>query len=224
MLQRRRALTFLLLGTVGLLGAVLFLSVRPSSMFSLAAPAPQPAASGRGQLPQGISSTLTGPLENVSGTTLLEKPRYTGQDALGRNWTVQAETALQGGSAASGTYILQEVTAEWQDPKQKTPLAISADEGDYSQSASAIKLTGNVQATGMGLTLTAPRMDADLATRNITASGGSRVTGTVGGPTAGGKGKGGWNVDISAPDLTADPSRSILLFTGGVRAKLSPVK
>lgn len=214
MLQRRRVLILLLLGTVGVLGLVLFGSVRPSTMFSLAAPQPAPSQ----PLPQGISPTLAGPLQNVSGTTLLEKPRYTGQDALGRNWTVQAENALQGGSATSGTYILQQVTAEWQDPKQQTPLTISADQGDYSQTSATIQLTGNVHATGMGLNLNAPRMNADLATRRITATGGSHVTGTVG------KQKGGWNIDLKAPDMAADPSRSTLLFTGGVRAKLTPVK
>ncbi len=216
MLQRRRVIMLLLLAMVAVLGVILFSSVRPSTMFSLAAPAPKPAGHNA-SLPEGISPTLAGPLKNVSGTTLLEKPRYTGQDALGRNWTVQAENALQGGSATSGTYILQQVTAEWQDPKQKTPLLISADEGDYSQTSSSIQLTGNVQATGMGLNLTAPQMNADLATRRMTATGGSHVTGNVG------KEKGGWNVDLKAPTLTADPSSSILLFTGGVRARLTPI-
>ncbi len=214
MLQRRRILMLLLLGMVAVLGFILFSSVRPSTMFSIAAPAPKPVK----QLPQGISSTLSGPLKNVSGTTLLEKPRYTGQDALGRNWTVQAENALQGGSATSGTYILQQVTAEWQDPKQQTPLLLSADQGDYDQTASALQLTGNVQATGMGLTLAAPQMNADLTTRRITATGGSHVTGRVGKDTS------GWHIDLKSPTLTADPSSSILLFTGGVRAKLTPVK
>jgi len=216
MLQRRRVIILLLLALVGILGVVLFLNVRPSTMFSIAAPITQSVSSSA--LPEGISPTLTGPLQNVSGTTLLEKPRYTGQDALGRNWTVQAENALQGGTAASGTYILQQVTAEWADPKQQTPLTISADEGDYSQTSSSIHLSGNVQATGMGLNLTAPQMNADLSSRRITATGGSHVTGTVG------KDKGGWNIDLTSPNLSADPSSSILLFTGGVRAKLTPAK
>lgn len=215
MLQRRRVIMLLLLGIVAVLGFILFSSVRPSTMFSLAAPTPKQRHQ---DLPEGISPTLAGPLQNISGTTLLEKPRYTGQDALGRNWTVQAENALQGGSATSGTYILQQVTAEWQDPKQQTPLTISADEGDYNQTGSAIQLSGNVQATGMGLNLSAPQMDADLASRRITATGGSHVTGKVG------KDKGGWDIDVKSPNIAADPSSSILLFTGGVRAKLTPIK
>jgi hypothetical protein len=213
MLHRRRVIMLLLLAMVAVLGFILFSSVRPSSVFSIAAPTPKPV----NQLPQGISSTLSGPLKNVSGTTLLEKPRYTGQDALGRSWTVQAETALQGGSATSGTYILQQVTAEWQNPQQQTPLLLSADQGDYNQADSSLQLTGNVQATGMGLTLAAPQMNADLTTRHITATGGSHVTGRVGKETS------GWNIDLKAPTLAADPSRSTLLFTGGVRAKLTPI-
>lgn len=216
MLKRRRVIILLLLAAVGILGVILFLNVRPSTMFSLAAPVVKPLTSS--SLPQNVSTTLDGPLTQVSGTTLLEKPRYTGQDALGRNWTVQAENALQGGTASSGTYILQQVTAEWSDPKQQTPLTIRAEEGDYSQTSSSIQLTGNVQATGMGLNLTAPQMNADLTSRRITASGGSHVTGTVG------KEKGGWNIDLTSPNVAADPSSSILLFTGGVRAKLTPIK
>lgn len=209
-MHQRRILIFLLLGLVGLLGVFLFNSVRPSTMFSLSASAPSQA------LPGGISPTLAGPLSHVSSTTLLEKPRYTGQDALGRNWSVQAENALQGGTTTSGTYILQHVIAEWHDTKQH--LTLNANQGDYSQASATIQLSGNVQATGMGLTLTAPRMDANLTTRYVQASGGSHVTGTVG------KASGGWHINIHAPTIVADSSRSTLLFTGGVRAKLTPTK
>jgi hypothetical protein len=62
-------------------------------------------------------------------------------------------------------------------------------------------------------------VDADLTTRKLQASGGSRVTGQIQGKSAGAK---GWDVNITAPNLNADQNSSRLVLTGGVHATFTP--
>lgn len=211
-MQRRNVTIFVLFVVVAALGLLLYNSVRPSGMFRLAAPVAAPTT---GNDLKDMARSVSGTLANVSATTLLDKPRYTGQDALGRSWTLLADTAGQEGSAASATYVLNQVQAEWTDPSQTTPFMLTAEEGRYQQTSSTLKLTGSVSATAIGFTLNAPQVDADLTTRKLQAQGGTRVTGDTGGPK-------GWDVDLAAPTLTADQNGNRLVLTGGVRAKFTP--
>ncbi|RZK99067.1 MAG: hypothetical protein EOP36_20345 [Rubrivivax sp.] len=211
-MQRRTVIILILLAVAAALGLLLYASVRPSGMFRLAAPTPAPTT---GKDIQAMARSVSDTLTAISTTTLLNKPRYTGQDALGRSWTLMADNAGQEGSATSATYILNQVQAEWTDPSQTTPFVISANQGRYQQTSSTLKLTGAVSASGIGFTLTAPQVDADLTTRKLQAQGGTRVTGDTGGPK-------GWDVDIAAPNLSADQNGNHLVLTGGVRAKFTP--
>lgn len=208
-MNRRSIAILTLLAVAAALGLVLYANVRPSGTFRIAAPPPP-------SVPEGDLHAIAGtPMANVSATTLLEKPRYTGQDSLGRSWLLTAENAGQEGSAASATYILKQVVAEWTDPSATTPFTLSAQQGRYQQTSSTLHLSGSVSATGIGFNLTAPNVDADLTTRKLKASGGTRVIGNTGGPK-------GWDVNIAAPNLTADQNGSKLVLTGGVRARFTP--
>lgn len=210
-MNRRSIAILTLLAVAAALGLVLYTNVRPSGTFRIAAPTPQ---SPEGDL-RDMAHQASGTIVNVSATTLLEKPRYTGQDSLGRSWLLTAENAGQEGSAASATYVLQQVVAEWTDPSATTPFTLSALQGRYQQTSSTLHLSGSVSATGIGFNLTAPNVDADLTTRKLKASGGTRVVGNTGGPK-------GWDVNIAAPNLTADQNGSKLVLTGGVRARFTP--
>ncbi len=211
-MSRRSLAILLLLAVAAALGLLLYTSVRPSGMFRLAAPPPRPVDTGNiHDLARSASSTIAA----VSTTTLLEKPRYTGQDSFGRSWTLTAGNAGQEGTAASATYVLQNVVAEWTDPSATTPFTLSAEQGRYQQTSSTLQLSGSVSATGIGFNLTAPNVDADLTTRKLKASGGTKVVGNTGGPK-------GWDVDIAAPNLDADQNGSRLVLTGGVRARFTP--
>lgn len=212
-MYRRRLMIIIILACVVALGLVLWLAMRPSNLFRIAAPnvTPVTETTDLSKLKNAVSTTT---VAAVSTTTLLEKPRYTGQDALGRSWLLSAISAGQEGTTASGTYILNDVQATFDDPSQTTPFTLSAQQGRYAQTSSTLKLSGAVSATGIGFNLTAPQVDADLSTRKLHATGGSRVTGNAG----------GWNVDISAPTLKADQNSSTLQLTGGVHAKFIPTK
>jgi hypothetical protein len=212
-MQNRRLAIILILSLAGALALVLFASMRPSTLFRIAAPQPQISTSVK-DLAHSVSPST---LENVSATTLLEKPRYTGQDIQGRNWTLTADNAGQEGSTTSGTYVLNRVEAVWTDPSQTTPLVVTAQKGRYAQVSSTVLLSGEVSASGLGYDLTAPEVRADLNTRHLKASGGTRITGNTGGPK-------GWNVDIAAPNLDADQDASELTLTGGVKARFTPTK
>lgn len=212
-MQNRRLAIIIILSLAGALALILFASMRPSTLFRIAAPQPQITASVK-DLAHSVSPST---LENVSATTLLDKPRYTGQDIHGRNWTLSADNAGQEGSTTSGTYILNDVQAVWSDPSQTTPLKVTAKQGRYAQVSSTVLLSGEVSASGIGYDLTAPQVKADLNTRHLKASGGTRVTGNTGGPK-------GWNVDIAAPNLDADQATRELTLTGGVKARFTPSK
>lgn len=216
-MYRRRLMILIILAVVALLGLLLFISMRPSNLFRIAAPVVTPVTETTDLTKlKNVVSTTT--VAAVSTTTLLEKPRYTGQDSLGRSWLLSATSAGQEGTTSSGTYILNQVEATFSDPSQTTPqgntFTLSAEKGRYTQTSSTLKLSGAVSATGIGFNLTAPEVDADLNTRKLKATGGSRITGNAG----------GWNVDITAPTLKADQISSTLQLTGGVHAKFIPTK
>jgi hypothetical protein len=210
----RRWLVLVLLAAVALLGWLLFANVQQSRLFRLTAP--QPTLSQTVQ--SKVSRTAVVSLTTVSASTLLVNPRYTGQDSLGRNWQLTAQSASQQGSAASGTYVLQQVQGRWDDPSQTKPLTLSAAQADYLPAAGTqsgtLVLRGNVQVTGGGLNLAAPTLTANLDSREVSASGGSKVTGQVG----------NWGMAITAPNLQGSQNNQQLRFTGGVHAILTPMK
>lgn len=221
---RRRLLVFILLIAVAFMGLLLFVNVRPSSLFRITPPAKAvvltPAPGSREDLARLKTTVSNTAMNTISTTTLLEKPRYTGQDSLGRNWLLTADSAGQEGTSTSGTYVLQQVNAVWEDPSQTTPFVIAANQGRYTQVSSSLLLSGGVSATGIGFNLIAPSVQASLVSRTLVATGGSTVVGSI--PGSGGKG--GWDVNITAPTLNADQNSSRLLLTGGVHAILTPRK
>lgn len=201
-MYRRRLMILFVLALASALGIVLALALRPSQLLRIAAPV----------VPATVKDL--GSAVAVSATTLLEKPRYTGQDAAGRSWLLTAESAGQEGTATSGTYVLNAVEATFSSPSQTVPFSLSAETGRYRQASSTILLSGDVSATGLGFNLAAPQVEADFNTRTLRARGGSRVTGNTG----------GWGVDITAPTLSADQNSSRMVLTGGVHAIFTPTK
>ncbi|MBI1308433.1 MAG: hypothetical protein GC129_01045 [Proteobacteria bacterium] len=211
--MNRRAILLLLVIAILVLGVILFGSVRESRLFRLTAPT-EPAAPR--SMRQSISGTTVTSLTTVSTSALLESPRYTGQDTSGRNWEITAVSAGQQGSAASTTIVLNTVLAHLEFPSTPTnpsrTLTLRAESGSYAQSTHYLGLTGNVQVEGLGLTLTAPHIDTSLAERQLTASGGVNITGTIG----------PWGLNVTAPLLSANQNISQLTLTGGVHAVLTP--
>lgn len=210
----RRFVTFmLLLGVVGL-GAILFGNVKESRLFSISAPQRTVRQDVEQAIAKTSSTVIRQTAAQVSATTVLLKPRYTGQDDRGRNWQLTADAAGQEGSTASSTYVLSAVSGTWADPSSSTPLTLTAEQGKYNQENQKLGLSGTVVLTGSGLVLTAPRVDADLKTREVVASGGTTVTGRAG----------GWNVKITGPQLNGWQNNQRLRLSGGVHAILTPIK
>jgi len=184
--------------------------VQESRLFRLSAPV-EPAT------PQSMRSSVSGTtLTAVSTSTLLEAPRYTGRDAEGRTWEVTAVSADQQGSATSTTITLNQVLAHLQlPPEEGTPsrtLTLRAEQGTYAQAEETLALAGNVQVEGLGLTLTAPQLTTQLATRQLSGNGGVRISGIIG----------PWGLNVTAPNLVAQQNSAHLTLTGGVHAILTP--
>jgi|GEM_PF-4287114 len=220
----RRALVLLLLMAVAVLGWVLYANVQQAHLFSLnvqpqaAHPQTSEPRNEKERLAQQVQARVSGTtlvsLTTVSATTLLESPRYSGQDDKGRQWQLQADSASQQGSAASSTYVLANVSGTWQSPSQTAPLTVQANQGQYNPQSNHIQLNGDVVVVGQGLTLTAPQASASMVTRQVDATGGVSVTGVVG----------GWHMHVTAPRLTATQGNQHLNLNGGVHAILTPVK
>jgi hypothetical protein len=210
----RRYLTFILLMAVVGLGAILFANVKESRLFAITAP----QRTVQQDVQQSIANTSTTVIKQtaaeVTTTTVLLSPRYTGQDDKGRNWQLVADTAGQSGSSVSGTYVLNTVSGTWADPSSSTPLTLNAQQGEYNQAAQHLGLSGTVVLTGSGLVLTAPRVDANLQTREVSATGGTTVTGKTG----------NWDIKITGPQLNGWQNNQRLRFSGGVHAILTPMK
>lgn len=175
-MHRRTVISLLGLAIVAL-GAVLYLNVKESTLFRLSAPvanAPGAAVQHAG-LPTQVSGTTLTSLTTVSASTLLESPRYTGQDPQNRRWEVTAKSASQRGSAASSTLILNTVAATLEVPAKSgtsSTITLNAEQGSFLKNENQLTLTGNVKVTGYGMTLEAPSITTDLESRQLSATGG----------------------------------------------------
>lgn len=169
----RQTLTLLLLAAASVVALLLYNNVQESRLFRLSTiPTPQPTAASA---PAAISLTT------VSTTNLLQKPRFTGQDAQNRSWEITADQATQHGSSTSTTLHLTTISATLNLPTQngqhKTqPITLTAHQAEYTQATDSLILTQNVILQGQGLTLTAPQMSANLNQRTLKATGGVRAT------------------------------------------------
>lgn len=144
----------------------------------------------------------------TSTTTVLVKPRYTGEDSAGYMWEVTANSASQSGSAVSSTLELATVRAVWQQGEAYT---LAADTGSYLMDNKQLEVAGNVILTGQGLTLTLPRAVADMATRQVDGSGGIRLQGRLG----------GFDAVLTATAFSLTGNANKLAFSGSVHVVLS---
>lgn len=219
--MRRNVAVAVLLGSVALLGAVLYGNIGKSRTFSIAPPpAPvKPAVEAEAeamaaQLKQGISTTVVSSLTTLGVEGELTRPRYTGEDALRRHWEVTGAHATQQGSTVSGTYTLTSLAARWEDPSQTEPLYLTAAKGTFTPSDSLLVLTGEVSSTGLNVTLRAERVVVNMPSRTLVAGGAGGVVAE--GAVAKGYGR------ITAPSLQVDALARTLSFTGGVHTVLTP--
>lgn len=169
----RRVLSLLLVLAIVGLGAVLYLNVEDSNQFRLSAPVQPQIVSDN--LKSSVSGTTLTSLTTVSASTLLEYPRYTGQDPEKRRWEITARSAAQEGTAASPTLILQDVSATLEIPSKAgaaQPITLVAEKGTYQQTESTLHLTGNVKVEGFSMSLEAPQISTNINTRHLVATGG----------------------------------------------------
>lgn len=143
----------------------------------------------------------------ASATTVLVKPRYTGEDQRGYAWELTADSAAQAGTMASSSMVLTRVQATWQQGQTYTLQAAS---GDYDMQAKTLNLQGDVRLEGQGLTLALPEATADLVTRDISGQGGIALSGRLG----------GYDATLTAPTFNLSNQASHLAFSGPVHVEL----
>lgn len=218
----RRTLILILLGLAAALTVFLFSNTQEGRFFKLE----RRSSDGTMHMlsAQGISGTLPTHAGQISTTTVLTKPRYTGQDVAGQHWQIVAEQAEQQGGISSSVVILNDVRAMWSRASSTTPatkggvdnLDLAARQAIYEQQERQLQLMGQVSVTGAGFNFTAPRMQVEVPTRVVkgTADGGEPVviTGTIG----------GYDARLTGRDFAAHPSSQTITLSGGVKARLVP--
>jgi lipopolysaccharide export system protein LptC len=149
----------------------------------------------------------------VSASTLLVAPRFTGRDIRGQTWDVQADTASRSGKLEDDFITLQQVTALLKTP-EGDPFVFEADTGEFSSQENLLNLKGNVIVTGYNAELKAPTLKVDLKTRNLAA--GPRVH-----ITSHWK---GWQAELSGDTLVGETPGPVFKLTGHVKGRFWPVE
>ena len=182
----------------------LVLGVRESHQFRISASTPSPEVPA---LPTARQAQAAA--QGASATTVMVKPRYTGQDDEGHAWEVTADNADQQGGMASSTLVLSRVEALWRDVS--STYTLSADAGDYQASAKTLALRGNVTGAAQnGLGFATPAATANLSTREVAGTQGVTVTGPLG----------GYDATLTAQNFHLDTAAKKLTFTRNVHLVL----
>lgn len=183
-------------------------------MFAIKPPVTQ--AEVQADVANTVSNSTIASLTTVSTDAILEKPRYTGEDAEHNQWEILGEKAIQQGSSVSGTYVMDRVRALWKPASGSAPMTVHAQRGVYMPTAQTLDLQGGIQAQGEGITLTAPDMQVNLSTRQFRTQtdGDVRVTGVMG----------QWHMYIDSRSLQGDVLGRTVHMQGGVHAVLTPIE
>jgi LPS export ABC transporter protein LptC len=204
-------MTVVLLLLVGL-GGVLYFSIGESRQFRIT---PPPTATLSKAAVSTISRTTVTSLTTLDTQAVLESPRYTGTDAGRRHWEVTGDKATQYGSAASGTYVLEQPRAIWEDPSQTTPFALAATRGVYTPATNDLVLQGEVSMAGMNMSLKSPQMLLNVVSRTLVTQNDSErveMTGTYAKGSA----------TVTADSLQVDGIQRTLHMRGRVHAVMEP--
>lgn len=149
----------------------------------------------------------------ISTSTVLIEPRFTGRDADGRTWEVIAKTASRSGEVGNDYVNIQDVTATL-TVNDDGPLTLTAQEGTYAKAEDKLALQGEVVATGLGLTVKSPHVEAGLSERRVIAQGPVTVSGDIG----------GWHTTLHGTRLTLThpPEGQHLALAGRVTGRFYP--
>lgn len=176
----RRKLVVLLVALAVALTVFMFSGMQDERYFHIAAPVQQPVKTELSpqidaMVAQGVSATQT-----LSASTVLVAPRYTGVDDQGREWEITADKADQSGTTSETIMLLTNLHGHLKDPTKNADISMHADNGDYATVTQLLNLNGNVMVSDSTLVLTAPQVSAQLATREVSGSGGVVLNGQRG--------------------------------------------
>ncbi|HRO32251.1 MAG TPA: LPS export ABC transporter periplasmic protein LptC [Brevundimonas sp.] len=139
-----------------------------------------------GALTWTVFRTVMSGVERKAGETgqvRLDKPRFHGQDALGRTFIIGAEGAVR--DAATGRFRLVGPALRLNLGGRKV-TELTADGGAYDEANDRVIIGPNVRISdgGSGLTLTTPEAVVDTKTGVVTGDRGVQATGPLGTVTA----------------------------------------
>jgi lipopolysaccharide export system protein LptC len=149
----------------------------------------------------------------VSTSTLLVAPRFTGRDMQGQTWDIEADTASRSGNLEDDLITLERVTALLHTPAGD-PLTFEAHTGEFSNNKSLLNLAGAVIVRGYDTELKAPALKTNLLTRNMTAGPQVEITSQWE----------GWQVELSGRTLAGKSPGPVFKLTGNVRGRFWPIK
>jgi hypothetical protein len=201
-MNRPRNLTIVLLLVAAGLTVWLLADVRESHQFRISAAPPV--------APTPTAKEVHSAAETASATTVMVRPRYTGQDDQGHAWEVTADTADQRGTMQSSTLVLNTVAAVWRDVSRSEVFHLTADSGTYDAGGQVLGLSGNVSGTGPQMRINTPAAEANMATREVSGTEGVTVAGPLG----------GYDATLTAQNFVMEANAKTLTFTKNVHLVL----
>lgn len=115
-------------------------------------------------------------IQEAVGETVMMSPRYTGEDAEGRSWDIQAESATHTENKQESDIGLKAITAIL-SLTTGGRIEIDAKSGHFNPLTQDIALTGAVALTGYGYNLLTEGITGNLKDREIETVGPLSITG-----------------------------------------------
>jgi hypothetical protein len=197
--MRQRVALLLALAALALTIALLA-GVGKSHLFRLSATAvaPEPGRAVR------ISPTA------VTTATVMQRPKFSGEDAAGRQWQLNARSATQSGSVSDSIIGLREAEGWWRNGS--LTVVGRAQTAEYQPSGSTLALAGQVRIETSDTVIAAPAATADLTTQEVSGSTGVSLTRQLKGQT----------LHAQATQFTVDPKTQRAKLWGNVHVRLEP--
>ncbi len=151
-MRKARLLKFLLLALAAILTMWLFLTTEDSFK-------PIDLAPPKEIIEDNISHDIR--VKDISTTTVLIEPRFTGRDINSRQWDIRAKKAEQIGTLQNEKLNLFDVLAYLTDVKENT-ITVTAKKGIFDKNKDFIHLSENVILKNQGLILKTPNLTGNL--------------------------------------------------------------
>lgn len=115
----------------------------------------------------------------TTAATIMEKPRFFGEDEEDRKWSLQADRAIQSAESDADKIQLDEIEAS-STLKNGSSVFLKATKGEFSTKTQAVSLAEGVELQGLGYTLKTDSVSGNIREQNLSAPSKVEIKGVQG--------------------------------------------